>query len=265
MRWLGSIGAGKTGGGGYDPYDSTPQTYLEQARMTILGGAEESFLFHYGDLLTGPGGDDADYLRDNLPELNYVADSVATRTIVGVAAYKPPNSHGGCIVDPEHSNQCQGETFIFDFVGMLGIPLYPTFTFPTDHLAAFFSTHSLKDINIVPEIDAYLSTGRPVLVTDQLVLLLTNQVNFNLPNVFVLPVNQNPPSLLANPPKNIDTVRNALLKPFGLQFTAPVNCSFFPFKDGSWVVENFQNTNVLVTVNGVSINVPSRGWTYQFN
>jgi hypothetical protein len=264
MRWLGELGSGKTGGGWFDPYSSSPQTYLEQARMTILGGAQESFLFHYGDLLTGTGGADVEYFRTNHPDLLQVANNVATRSIVGIAAYKPPNSHGGCIVDPEHSNQCPGETFIFDFVGMLGIPLYPTFTFPSDHPAAFFSTHALKDPNIVLELSDYFASGRPVLVTDQLAQLLGNQLSFNRPNIFILPVKENPPGLLGNPPANLDMVRNALLKPLGLQFTAPVNCSFFPFSDGSWVVENFENMNIVARVNGAQVNVPSRDWVYQW-
>jgi len=264
MRWLSALGAGKTGGGWFDPFNTSRETYLEQARMTILGGAKESFLFHYGAINSGSGGADADYLRDNLPDLLAVANQVATRNIIGVAAYKPPSSHGGCIVDPQNSNQCKGETFIFDFVGMLGIPLLPTFIFPMDHLAAFFSTHALKDPNIVPELNAYLDMGRPVLVTDQLFQLIGNQVNFNRPYVYVLPVNEYPPALLTNPPKNLDTIRNALLKPLGLQFTAPVNTSFFPFKDESWVVENFSNSSVVAMVNGSPVNVPARGWVKQW-
>ena len=45
MRWLGGIGGTKCGGGWYDPYGTTEQTYVEQARQTILGGARESLLF----------------------------------------------------------------------------------------------------------------------------------------------------------------------------------------------------------------------------
>ena len=54
MRWLGGIGGEKCGGGWYDYLGTSPTTYLEQARQTILGGARESFLFHYGAL--APGG-----------------------------------------------------------------------------------------------------------------------------------------------------------------------------------------------------------------
>ena len=39
MRWLGGVGKAKCGGGWYDPFGTTPRTYLEQARQTVLGGA----------------------------------------------------------------------------------------------------------------------------------------------------------------------------------------------------------------------------------
>ena len=55
MRWLGGVGGAKCGGGWYDPFGTTEQTYVEQARQTVLGGAGESLLFCYGALLRGTG------------------------------------------------------------------------------------------------------------------------------------------------------------------------------------------------------------------
>ena len=66
-------------------------------------------------------------------ELQRVAEEVARRTPVGIAAYKPANSH------PEK------ESYIFDYAGMLGLPLVPVHEFPADAPAAFFSVHALKD------------------------------------------------------------------------------------------------------------------------
>jgi hypothetical protein len=53
MRWLGRIGGDKCGGGWYDPMETLPATYVEQARQTILGGAAESVLFSYTSLRYG--------------------------------------------------------------------------------------------------------------------------------------------------------------------------------------------------------------------
>jgi len=227
MRWLGAIGGDKCGGGWYDPYNTSTTTYVEQGRMTVLGGAKESFLFEYGDLVKD--GKDVDALHQAMPELIRVSAEVRNRSIVGVAAYKPPSSHGGCILDPLHSGQCKGETYVFDFVGMLGIPLVPTFEFPDvgKYQSAFFSTHALKDENVVSKLKVWLDAKKPTLVTDKLKELLGNSVNLDLPHVFVLPVKEYPPFLLSSPPSDLDMTRMALLKPLGWQFSAPVNTSFF--------------------------------------
>ena len=69
MRWLAGIGGEKCGGGWFDPYGTTPKTYVEQARQTVLGGAQESLLFCYGSLVRGNGPANVAALRDALPEL----------------------------------------------------------------------------------------------------------------------------------------------------------------------------------------------------
>jgi hypothetical protein len=118
MRWLGGIGREKCGGGWYDWLGTTEKTYLEQARQTILGGARESFLFCYGGLQGATGPKNVHALREHIPELFDVARETSRREIVGIAAYKPPNSH------PENERR------VFDFVGMLGLPLVPCHEFP---------------------------------------------------------------------------------------------------------------------------------------
>jgi len=283
MRWLGQIQIGentsqdknskkmselsKAGGGWYDPFGTTPITYLEQARLTILGGARESFLFVYSSLLNSGGKMNVDMLVKNMPELLAVADQISDREILGVAAYKPPNSHGGCVANPANNIQCGGEIYVFDFLGMLGIPIHPTREFPSpkDFPSAIFSTHSLKDEDIVTKLTEYINSGNPTLVTDGLVTALTGKVKFDLPNVSILPVNGYPPSLIAYPPSTIPAVRSALLRPLNLSFSGVANVSYFPFTDGSWVVENFNNFDVEASVSGTTVPVPSRGWKYHFN
>ena len=74
MRWLGGLGGAKCGGGWFDPYGTTPATYVEQARQTVLAGARESMLFCYGSLQNGTGPGNIEALRANIPEL-FVAPS----------------------------------------------------------------------------------------------------------------------------------------------------------------------------------------------
>jgi len=248
MRWLGGIGGAKCGGGWYDPYGTTGRTYLEQARQTILGGARESLLFCYGSLLNETGPKNIEALRANLPELFAVATEVDRRSPVGLAAYKPPNSH------PENEKR------VFDFVGMLGLPLAPCHEFPARAPAAFFSVHALKDRDLAAKLTRFIRAGKPVLLTDGLAQQLAGKVKVDAPNVHVLAVKGDPKSLLALPQADLDPLRAKLLKPLKLNFLAPNKVGLYPFKDGSWVVENFNDEPVTVTLNGRSFPVAARGW-----
>ncbi|HEX5482499.1 MAG TPA: hypothetical protein VFZ08_07710, partial [Terriglobia bacterium] len=51
-RWLSNIAGPKTGGGWFDPFGTNPTEYLDQAYITVLAGAREVFLFHYGSLIS---------------------------------------------------------------------------------------------------------------------------------------------------------------------------------------------------------------------
>ena len=253
MRWLGGIGGAKCGGGWYDWLGTTERTYVEQARQTVLGGARESMLFCYGGLQRDTGPKNIEALRANLPELLAVAEEVRRRSLIGIAAYKPANSH------PE------GEARVFDFVGMLGLPLAPCHEFPADAPAAFFSVHALKDKDLAAKLSAFIATGKPVLVTDGLVQRLTGQVDLAKPNVQVLPVKGNPKSLLDLPESELNALRAPLLRPLKSSFLAPNQVALYLFGDGSWVVENFNDKPAAVELNGKKITVAARGWVHQWN
>lgn len=248
MRWLGGVGGEKCGGGWYDWLGTTEHTYIEQARQTALGGARESMLFCYGGLQDTTGPRNIEALRANIPELLDVAGEAQRREIVGLAAYKPPSSAAG------------DEKRVFDFAGMLGLPLAPCHTFPTNASAAFFSVHALKDESFASKLATFLDAGKPALITDGLAGRLTNLVNLNRPNVHVLIVKGDPKSLLKLSQRDADAVRLPMLRPFNVSFEAPNKVALYLFRDGSWVVENFGDEDANVRLNGKSIVVPSRGW-----
>ncbi len=252
MRWLGGIGGAKCGGGWFDPYGTTEHTYLEQARQTVLGGAQESLLFCYGSLLHGTGPNNVETLRQNLPELLSVAEQVAGRRTVGVAAYKPASSH------PEN------EACVFDFVGMLGVPLVPCHEFPADAPAAFFSVHAIKDGDFPARLAEYVASGRPVLLTDGLAAKLAGQIDLARDNVRVLTVAGNPKRLLDLPQQKLDDLRAPLLRPLGHTLRAPGRVAFYPFADGSWVIENFNDEPVTVDLDGQSRVLKPRDWVQQW-
>jgi len=253
MRWLGGIGGAKCGGGWYDPYGTTERTYLEQARQTVLGGARESMLFCYGSLLEQTGPKNIQTLRQNIAELLDVAKEVNQRQIVGIAAYKPANSH------PEK------EARVFDFVGMLGLPLVPCHEFPTDAPAAFFSVHVLKDADLSTKLARFIAAGKPVLLTDGLADQLTGKVDLTAANVHILAVHGDPRKLLDLSRKDVDALRAPMLAPFGSAFSAPARVALCLFKDGSWVIENFTDEAADVELCGKPQTIAARGWTMKWN
>ena len=254
MRWLGGIGGPKCGGGWFDSLGTTERTYIEQARQTVLGGARESMLFSYGSLRRGPGPKDILALRANVPELLAVARQVSRRATLGLAAYKPPNSHP------------QDEPRVFDFVGMLGLPLVPCHEFPSNAPAAFFSLHALKDPGFAAELAVFIHTGKPVLLTDGLARSLANQTELQLgaPNVHLLPLNHDPKSLLDLRQRDLDELRPSLLRPLNVTFRSPNRVGLYLFGDGSWVIENFADDDASVEFNGKPLAVAARGWAYEW-
>ena len=251
-EWLGGIGGQKCGGGWFDPYGTTQKTYVEQARQTVLAGAKESLLFCYGSLLNGTGPANVEALRACIPELRQVAEEVGRRQVVGLAAYKPPNSH------PEK------EPRVFDFVGMTGLPLVPCHEFPDGAKAAFFSVHALKDPKLPEKLTKLIARGVPVLLTDGLAERLDGRVPLEGPNVRVLQVRGDPKSLLTLPQPDLDALRRPLLEPLGHTFRAPNRVALYLFADGSWVVENFQDQPVSVELDGKMLEVPARGWRQEW-
>jgi hypothetical protein len=252
MRWLGRIGGDKCGGGWFDPYGTTERTYLEQARQTVLGGARESVLFCYGSLQHDTGPKNIEALRREIPELLETARQVGSRQIVGVATYKPINSH------PEK------EARVFDFVGMMGVPLAPCEEFPTNAAAAFFSAHALKDPDLVPKLAAFIKARKPVLITDGLAAAIKDRMNLQAKGVQILAVNGNPKRLLDIDRDELKRIREPLLGACKQAFDAPNRVGLYLFKDGSWVVENFNDDTVTVELNRKSRSLPARGWLHEW-
>jgi hypothetical protein len=252
MRWLGGIGGAKCGGGWFDWLGTTERTYVEQARQTVLGGARESMLFCYGGLQRGNAIADVAALRANIPEMLAVAKAVRSRQLVGLAAYKPPNSH------PET------EARIFDFVGMMGLPLAPCHEFPTNAPGAFFSIHALKDADFIAKLAAFIEAGKAVLLTDGLAQRLTNQTKLDSANVHILSVKKEPKSLLELSQAELDALRAPLLRPLKTTFRAPNRVAFYLFQGGSWVIENFNSEDAEVVLDGKRLSVPARGWKWEW-
>ncbi len=152
-RWLSEIGGSKTGGGWFDPYGTDPTLYLDQANVTVLAGAPEVFLFHYGELLSRFRAQ-AEALAAHRPELDALGKLVGDWK--GIPAYKPVSSDPG------------SDSYLFDDVGMLAVPLVPTAHFPEGARMALFTEHTLEDSDFVPKLSRFLAGGGTGLLSESL-------------------------------------------------------------------------------------------------
>jgi len=236
MQWLGKIGKEKTGGGWFDPYGTSPPTYVEQARQTILGQAKNALLFCYGSLQSKQGAANVARLRKEIPALFHLARLVHGTPIVGIHAPKPPDS------PPKK------ESYVFDFVGMLGLPLVPSAEVDPSAKAAFFSQHALADSTFSQKLKNMLRAGKPILITSHLAEELKRNLPSEVKNLQILKVGNEPRDLYKLSREQLDPIRKPLLSPFGIEFSAPSRVALYLYGDDLVVIENFNDNPVEVSL-----------------
>ena len=244
-RWINKVSGGKNGGGWVDALGVTPKIYLEQARQTVLGNNREIMLFHYGSLLTetneydgkpGTPVADVEAFRKELPGLFELARIIKDRPISGINMPKLPNS--------EPFN----EQYIFSFLGMLGLPLVPDDQINTNALSAIFTVHALKESGFSGRLQSMLDAGKPVVITDGLAKLISNQSLLENKNLTILKVDGDPKKLLKLNREDLNPLRDKLLAPLGMKFDAPNNVSLYLIGSNYVVIENFNDTRVELTL-----------------
>ncbi|MEN6427420.1 MAG: hypothetical protein ABFE13_18870 [Phycisphaerales bacterium] len=235
MRWLGEIGGAKCGGGWFDPYGTHEATYVEQARQTVLADAREMLLFCYGSLLHVRGPANVEKLRTEIPNLFKLAAMVRDKPLKGIAAPKPPSS------------DAFDEQYVYDFVGMLGLPLVPTANIRADAKAAFLPVHAMKDPQWNEKLAAMLKAGTPVLITDGLAAKLPPELA-NDKNLLTLKVGGKPNSLLDLSREDLKPIRDKLLAPFGIRFDAPNKVALYLIGDDCIAIENFNDEPITATL-----------------
>jgi len=231
MRWLGGIGGARCGGGWFDPYGTTQDTYVEQARQTVLADAKEMLLFCYGSLLGGTGPANVEKLRTEIPGLFELAKKVRGKPIWGVAAPKAPDS------------DADNEQYVYDFVGMLGLPLVPTDRIDPQARAVFLPVHSLKDPDLRSKLKSMAAAGTPILITDGLAGRLDG-MDLTGANVTVLEVKGDPRRLLQLGREQLNAIRDKMLAPLGIRFDAPNKVALYLIGDDVIVIENFNDEAV---------------------
>jgi hypothetical protein len=102
-------------------------------------------------------------LRRQLSTLVRLAQTVAENPAAGVPAYKPPNS------------DAVADHYIFDYLGMIGIPLIPVSEFPSHARTIFLPTQAAADDRLVEQIKETVSQGNRVICTAGLLQALAKE------------------------------------------------------------------------------------------
>jgi len=152
-RWIRSLAGKRMGGAWFDQINTSPATYLEQAYQSVLAGAGEIVLFHYDPQQFSPQNPDMSALLSHMPRLRRLAQLVHGRKPVGIHAYKPPDSDG------------EDEAYVFDYLGMFGLPLVPCSEFPANAKAVFLPGHAAADPDLPRKLSLFLERGGTALIT----------------------------------------------------------------------------------------------------
>jgi hypothetical protein len=236
MRWLPTLG--KSGGGGWFDTggDRTKvNTYMEQARHTVLGEGNNMILWSYSDHVAASPKMEA--LSKELPGLIKLAKIVQGKPIKGVHLVKPGNS------EPFE------EEWICSFLGELGIPFVPASEVDEQARSAVFPVQVLKDTAFVAKFGHMADKGTPIVITDGFAKRFAVHIAYlNNANITVLPVKGSPKTLLNLSRQQIKFYRDKLLAPFGLKFDAPAKVELYLFGDDTFVVENINDEAVDVAL-----------------
>ncbi len=234
MRWLGGIGGAKCGGGWYDWLGTSPEYYLEQARMTILGGAREAMLFNFGALVGDTLGkrDIAAWLKE-LPQHFELAEMIAGRKPRGLLGWKPIGSPPG------------KDRNLQSLLGMAGFPVIAAHQFDASAPGFIFGEQTRADRGWSKAWRGAMASGRPVVVSEAFAAATAPG------RAVIIPANTDPNRLvpLADmAQEELDALRDRATAGMGLKFHAPYGVGLFLFGADTAVLQNFRDEPAACTL-----------------
>jgi hypothetical protein len=151
VRYLENVSNGKNIGGWYDPYECTYNysSYAQQAYLTLLAKAGELMMFSLGSLLSPDYSLCIPINGQIFREMDKYLGKLGQAT--GVATYLPFHS--------------QGEDYLHNYLGMIGIPFEPTAHYPEGASKVFLTQGATRDKDIIKKIKTSLLNGSDVIVT----------------------------------------------------------------------------------------------------
>jgi hypothetical protein len=270
FRWLASIPGPEVRGAWFDHIECTAQNFVDQAWQSVLAGAGELTLFSLFDVLDGHPGH-ALFIQA-LPELKALAEKVRGQKASGIAYYKPSGSDG------------QGDLFLMDYLAMLGLPIVPVSSYPSESKVAIFGAQAADDEKLIEKIKASIKGGSVVVCTPALLgrlgarageliegkvdtepwrlvtgrnlgrgkLLLWNVKAFSDADYAGTGERLLPPtklSIVEIQRDQLDSIRRKLLDPIGVRLSAPPKVGLYLIGGGAYIY-NFRSEPVDVEWNG---------------
>ncbi len=130
FTWLGTMPGPPVRGAWFDHGDCDARDFVDQAYISVLAGAEELMVFNYGSIAAHPG---AAAFSARRPRLEALQAAIQPGRVWPAHAYKPAVSDPGA------------DMYLYDYVGMLGVPLRPTAQFPHETPALLLATQAAAD------------------------------------------------------------------------------------------------------------------------
>ncbi len=149
LAWMRACAKEKCTCGWFDYLDCDAEQFARQALFTGLAAPRRILLFCYSDALLS--GEKMKRLRDMRKHLETLAPWVTSPK--GVSVIKPPNTDGA------------PDLFLFDFLGMMGIPCVPETVPCPDAPVSFITAHAARHPETPGAIQQALASGRRVGVT----------------------------------------------------------------------------------------------------
>ncbi len=194
VRYFEAIAPGRNGGGWVDPFgSSTADRYAEQLWLTAFSKAPEIMLFDFrslqtpvqpsqraawqGDRPATPRswgiGVDFDEMVEEHRQADGSLSGDATLALAAGHAFERVDAIVGELGEPigvasYRPFHAEGEDFLHDYLGMLGIPIALQPTFPAEANTVLLTEVAKADRDIVARISEHLLDGKNVVVTSGL-------------------------------------------------------------------------------------------------
>jgi hypothetical protein len=150
-RYFENVKPGLNGGGWHDLFECTVEDYIQQITLTLFAKCRENMHFCFPLMARFPSA--------------YMAAAGAVSDDIDLFLGKLGSPAGIACYKPYHSS---GERHLYDFLGMLGLPLEPYPDYPAEAKTVLLTGSSAYDDGITGKIKASLLAGSSVFITSGL-------------------------------------------------------------------------------------------------